>query len=275
MRVALLQMTSSDDPSENLETVLSAMQRAKGADLLATPEVTNCVSLSRHRQVEVLHRQADDPFVAAVAASAAELNLPVLLGSIALKTGDADGRFANRSVLINGTGIIQAHYDKAHMFDVVVSEAERYRESEGYRPGERLVTARLGEITLGLSVCYDLRFPTIYRRMAQAGAQVLTVPSAFSPTTGSAHWHVLLRARAIETGCFVLAPAQTGTHRTARSRSRETYGHSLVVSPWGEVLGDMGTEPGLCLYELDITEVERARRRIPSLTLDRELTGPR
>jgi predicted amidohydrolase len=160
------------------------------------------------------------------------------------------------------------------MFDVQVTETETFRESAGYRPGDRAVTAETPWGIFGLSVCYDVRFPHLYRRLAQAGASVLTVPAAFSPVTGAAHWEVLLRARAIETGCFVLAPAQTGSHRLSEGKPRSTHGHSMVVAPWGEVLLDAGTEPGVYLAEIDTTKVADARRRVPSLDHDRAFEGP-
>jgi predicted amidohydrolase len=189
-------------------------------------------------------------------------------------THDADGRFANRSFLISPSGDIVAHYDKIHMFDVNVSETEVYRESAGYRPGTKAVLAETPFAKIGMTVCYDLRFPHLYRRLAQAGAQIITVPAAFNHITGAAHWHTLLRARAIETGCFVLAPAQTGFHPETKGKGRNTYGHSLAIAPWGEILTDAGTEPGVTFVDLDIDAVTKARARVPSLTHDREFTGP-
>lgn len=274
MRAALLQMCASDQPEENLATVLGAIDEAQaaGADILLTPEVTNCVSQSRTHQRAVLRREADDPTLAVVRQAAAQAGLWVLLGSLALKTDDADGRFANRSFLISDRGEIAGWYDKIHMFDVDVDETERFRESDGYRPGDRAVVVRTPLASLGLSICYDLRFARLYRDLAQAGAQVLTVPSAFSPVTGKAHWEVLLRARAIETGCFVLAPAQTGDHAVSRGRPRRTHGHSLVVAPWGEVLLDAGEAPGLHVIDVDVKEVDKARARVPALRHDRPYT---
>ena len=276
MRAALLQLNSGDTPEENLPITLGMVRRAvdNGADFIATPEVTNCVSASRTRQNEVLRHEADDPTLAALRDAAAGAGVWLLIGSLALKTGDADGRFANRSFLIAPDGGIAARYDKIHMFDVQVSETETYRESAGYRPGDRAVLAQAGAARIGMTICYDIRFPHLYRRLAQAGAQILTVPSAFSPVTGAAHWEPLLRARAIETGCFVLAPAQTGTHAATRGKARKTYGHSMVVAPWGEVLLDAGTDPGVHMVDLDLGEVEKARARVPSLSHDRAYGGP-
>lgn len=274
MRAALLQMCASDQPEENRTAVLRAMDDAKaaGAGILLTPEVTNCVSQSRTHQRAVLHHEADDPTLAAVRHAAAQAGIWVLLGSLALKTADADGRFANRSFLISDRGEIAGWYDKIHMFDVEVDETETFRESDGFRPGDRAVMVDTPLASLGLSVCYDLRFARLYRDLAQAGAQVLTVPAAFSPVTGKAHWEVLLRARAIETGCFVLAPAQSGDHAVSRGRPRRTHGHSLVVAPWGEVLLDAGTAPGLHVIDVDVKEVDKARTRVPALRHDRPYT---
>jgi len=274
MRAAILQMCSSDDPEENLATVMNAVAEAKdaGADILLTPEVTNCVSQSRSHQAEVLRPEADDPTLAAVRKAAQEAKIWVLLGSLGLQSGDPDGRFANRSFLISDSGEIAGWYDKIHMFDVNVTETETFRESDGYRPGDRAVAVHTPLACFGLSICYDMRFPYLYRDLAQAGAQVLTVPAAFSPVTGKAHWESLLRARAIETGCFVIAPAQTGDHRISRGKPRQTHGHSLVVAPWGEVLLDAGTDPGLHVIDLDVKEVDKARGRVPSLRHDRPYT---
>ncbi|MFA3919225.1 carbon-nitrogen hydrolase family protein [Ruegeria hyattellae] len=276
MQTALLQITSSDDPAANLGMVREQVADAarQGAEFLLTPEVTNCLSTSTTHQRSVLHTEEDDPTLAALRQQAAELKIWLLIGSLALKTRDADGRFTNRSVLIDPSGSIVARYDKIHMFDVQVSETETYRESATYRPGTRAVVADMPFGMLGLSICYDLRFPHLYAALTQAGAQVLTVPSAFSPVTGPAHWQSLLRARAIETGCYVLAPAQTGTHPASRGRQRTTHGHSLAISPWGEVLIDAGTKPGIHIFDLDVSSVTEARRKVPSLTHMRPFDGP-
>jgi predicted amidohydrolase len=276
MRAALLQLTSSDDPDENLATVRARMHAAvaDGAEFILTPEVTNCVSTSRSHQQAVLHHEKDDPTLAALQAEAQRLGVWLVIGSFALRTDDADGRFANRSFLIGADGAIRARYDKIHMFDVEVSPEESYRESNGFRPGSRAVLADTPWGKLGLSICYDVRFPHLYRRLAQAGADILTIPAAFSDVTGAAHWQSLLRARAIETGCFVLAPAQTGTHRASRGQARRTHGHSRVVGPWGEVIADGGTDEGIVTVDLDLPEVAQARRRVPSLRHDRDFDGP-
>ena len=276
MKTALLQITSSDDPAENLEMVSALMADAanQGARFILTPEVTNCVSTSTTRQREVLQHEEDDQTLAGLRAQAAALGVWLLIGSLAIRTHDADGRFANRSFMIDPQGQIVARYDKIHMFDVQVSEAETFRESKNYRPGEKAVIAEADFGKVGLSICYDIRFPHLYAALAQAGARILTVPSAFSPVTGAAHWQSLLRARAIENGCWVLAPAQTGEHPKTRGKTRYTYGHSMVVAPWGEVVIDAGTDPGIHFFDLDDSSVTEARRRVPSLTHVRPFDGP-
>ena len=276
MKAALIQMTAGDDPAVNLIKTLRyvAEAAAQGATLICTPEVTNCVSQDRARQQDVLQLEQDDITLFALCAEAARLGVWLSVGSLAVKTGDADGRFANRSFLIGPDGAIVARYDKIHMFDVTVSDTESYRESAGYRPGDRAVLARMPDAALGLSICYDLRFAQLHRDLAQAGADILLVPSAFSPVTGAAHWHTLLRARAIETGCFVLAAAQTGTHAAGSGRQRQTYGHSLAVDPWGTVLADAGTEPGVTMVDLDLALVSQSRGRVPSLRHDRPYLDP-
>ena len=276
MKAALVQLRSSDDPAANLPVTLGFVREAAeaGAELILTPEVTNCVSASRARQKAVLKREEDDRTLAALREEAAVRGVHVLIGSLGLLTDDPDGRFANRSVLIGPDGGVRARYDKIHMFDVEISETESYRESAGYRPGERAVVADGPGCRIGMTVCYDVRFPHLYRALAQAGAEVLTVPAAFSPVSGAAHWEVLLRARAIETGCWVLAPAQAGEHDATEGRRRTTHGHSLAVAPWGEVVADAGMEPGVTLVDLDLSAVAEARRRIPSLSGDRPFDGP-
>jgi predicted amidohydrolase len=280
LRVALVQLTVSDDPAANLPVTLAliAEAAAKGAQLVATPEATNLLSPSREWQGQVLRPEAEDPTLAALRKAARDHGIWLLIGSLALRSddGEGDGRFANRSVLIAPDGGIAARYDKIHMFDVTISDSETYRESAAYRPGAQAVLAE-GPVPIGMTICYDLRFPQLYRRLAQAGAKLLTIPAAFNPTTGAAHWHVLLRARAIETGCFILAPAQCGNHPAPHSpdrRPRRSYGHSLIVAPWGEVIADGGETQGLVIAELDLRAVERARSRIPSLTHDRDYCGP-
>ena len=276
MRAALVQLCSGDDPDANLPVTERLIREAAtgGATLVATPEVTNMVSASRARQDAQLRLEQDDETLARLRAVAAELGIWLVIGSLALKTGDADGRFANRSFLIGPDGAVVARYDKIHMFDVALAGGETYRESAGFRPGDRAVVATAGPARIGLSVCYDMRFPRLYRDLAQAGAQILTIPAAFTVPTGRAHWHTLLRARAIETGCFVLAPAQSGAHPAAEGKPRRTFGHSLVVAPWGEVLADAGDDIGVTLVDLDLAEVARARAMVPSLDHDRPYAAP-
>ena len=277
MRVALVQLNSSDDPAANLNSTLGYLREAsdRGAKFVLTPEVTNCVSTSRSHQENVLATQEHDETLIALRAAAREHAIWLLIGSLDLKTCDSDPRFVNRSFLIRPDGTIADTYDKIHMFDVAVSKEETYRESAGYRPGERAIVSNIGDVGIGMSICYDLRFPHLYRDLAQAGAAILAVPSAFSPTTGAAHWEALLRARAIENGAFVLAPAQCGKHTSvAGQKPRKTYGHSLAVDPWGEVLADGGDMPGVTLVDLDLARVEDCRRRVPSLTHDRVYSDP-
>ncbi|WP_417278622.1 carbon-nitrogen hydrolase family protein [Celeribacter sp.] len=272
IRVGLVTLNSSDDPLANLPVTLDYVSAAAeaGAEIVMTPEVTNCVSSSRAHQLEVLHHEAEDPTLKALRDLARLRGIWVLIGSLGLKTDDPDGRFANRSFLIGPEGEIKARYDKIHMFDVDVSETERYRESDGYRPGEKAVVAATPMGKIGMTICYDLRFPHLHRTLAKAGAEIITQPAAFTAVTGEAHWHSLLRARAIETGCYILAPAQTGHHKEKRDVNRRTYGHSLAVSPWGEVIFDGGVEPGWGLVEIGLDEVTKARKRIPALMHDRD-----
>ena len=276
MRSALLQLSSTDDPAENLAITAARIDAAvaEGAGFVLTPEVTNCVSASRTRQQAVLQQEKDDITLAGLRDLAARGGIWLSIGSLALKTGAADGRFANRSFLIGPAGDIVARYDKIHMFDVQVSETETYRESAGFRPGTAAVVVETPFATLGLSICYDLRFPQLYRALAHAGAEVLLVPSAFSPVTGAAHWQPLLRARAIESGAWVLAAAQCGTHDAVRGKQRTTYGHSMAVAPWGEILAEAGEAPEVLWVDLSRKAVDKARERVPSLTHDRDFTGP-
>jgi predicted amidohydrolase len=276
MRAALVQLTVSDDPVANLAATAALVRQAidGGARFILTPEMTNCLSSSRDHQRRVFRHEAEDPTLADLRKIAAEAGVTILIGSLGLLTDDADGRFANRSLLVGPDGGILARYDKIHMFDVNVSEAEVYRESQGYRPGGAAVLADAGFAKLGLTVCYDLRFPHLYRQLAQAGADILCIPAAFNHITGAAHWETLVRARAIETGCFVMAPAQTGFHPETQGKGRRTHGHSLAVAPWGEILADAGTAPGVTFVEIDLARVAEARFRVPSLQHDREFRGP-
>ncbi len=276
MRAGLVQLNVGDDPMANLPRTITLVQAAVagGAGFVLTPECTNILSANRNHQRAVLHHEADDPTLNALRKQAAQSGIWLLIGSLALLTNDADGRFANRSFLIGPDGAIVARYDKIHMFDVDVTETEVYRESAGYRPGSMAVLADTTFGKVGMTVCYDMRFPHLYRRLAQSGAQILTVPAAFNHLTGAAHWETLLRARAIETGCFVLAPAQTGFHPETIGKGRKTHGHSLAIAPWGEILADGGTDPGVTFVDIDLAEVANARARVPSLIHDRAFEGP-
>jgi predicted amidohydrolase len=276
VKAALLQLSVTDNPAENLPVTqaLLAEAAANGAGFALTPEVTNCLSSSRTHQNDVLRDEGHDATLSELRAAAEKHKIWLLIGSLALKSGAPDGRFANRSFLISPAGAIVARYDKIHMFDVNVSESESYRESDGYRPGSAAKLTKTPFGTVGMTICYDVRFPHLYRSLAQAGAEILTVPAAFNDTTGAAHWETLLRARAIENGAYVLAPAQTGEHAAHQGRPRKTHGHSMAVSPWGEILADGGTEVGVTYVDINLAEVAKARSRVPSLLHDRDYEGP-
>jgi predicted amidohydrolase len=264
-KAAVVQMRSTRDVAENVRAAGALIRDAAGvgADFILTPEMTPLMETERERvDAATYPDDGANPTIAAFAALAEEVESWLLLGSVPVKTGDR--RLANRSILFAPDGRIAARYDKIHMFDVTVSDAERYQESKTYRPGDTPVAARLPWGMLGMTVCYDLRFAYLYRALAHAGAGLIAVPSAFTKPTGQAHWHVLLRARAIETGCFVLAPAQGGRHENGR----ETYGHSLIVDPWGRVIAEAGEAPAIAIAKIDLDEVAKARARIPSLDHD-------
>ena len=279
-RAALVQTGASDDPAANLPVTEDLIRAAAGggAAFVATPEVTNVVSMNRARQRAVLRGEADDPTLARLRVVADELDIWLLIGSLALTgeagTDDGDDRFVNRSFLIGPDGAVRARYDKIHMFDAAPDSGETYRESSGYRPGACACLAETPWGGLGMTICYDMRFPGLYLALARAGARMLTAPSAFTRPTGRAHWEPLLRARAIETGCFVFAPAQCGEHAATEGPSRKTWGHSLIVSPWGEVLADGGDDPGVVAAEIDPAACDEARRRVPSLANARDYEGP-
>jgi deaminated glutathione amidase len=269
LRVACVQMRSGTEVAPNIAAATDLVRQAAsaGATLIATPEMTNLLDIRPGIARPKIVTQEKDATLAAFRALAEELGVWLLLGSIAVALDD-DERFANRSFLISPRGSIVAQYDKMHMFDVEVGDGQTYRESRTYRPGEVAVLARTDFGAVGMTICYDLRFPALYRSLAQAGAQILTIPAAFTRVTGEAHWHVLLRARAIETGCFVIAPAQSGRHEDGR----ETFGHCLIISPWGEILAEAeGNAPGVVWADIDLDDVEKARARIPSLGNDRAL----
>ncbi|KFL48905.1 putative amidohydrolase [Sphingobium sp. ba1] len=263
MRAALFQMTSGIDPAANAAAIVEMIARAKGegADMLFTPEMAGYLDRDRARAAATLRCQADDGVLAAVRDAAAREGLWVHIGSLPLKDERADGRWANRSFLIDDTGAIRATYDKIHLFDVDLATGESWRESSAYGPGEQVVAADTPWGRMGFSICYDMRFPDLYRALTNAGATILLAPAAFTVPTGQAHWHVLLRARAIEAGCFLIATAQVGNHADGRT----TYGHSLVVDPWGDVLLDMGETAGLALVDLDLSRIDAVRGRVPAI----------
>jgi predicted amidohydrolase len=256
-------MTTGIDPAANSETIIDAMRTAKagGADMLFTPEMSGYLDRNRKRAAERIVTEGDDPVLTGVQAAAAELGLWVSIGSLAVADPATPGKWRNRAFMIDGAGTIRARYDKMHLFDVDLPTGESWRESSSYAAGDTGVIVATPWTPIGLSICYDLRFPDLYRALSDAGARILTVPAAFTVPTGEAHWHVLLRARAIEAACFVIAAAQTGTHEDGRA----TYGHSLVIDPWGKVLLDMGAAAGVGLVDLDLAQVDAVRQRIPAL----------
>ena len=272
----LVQLTSQPDFAPNLERVEALIRDAagQGAQFVATPENTPILEPDHARLRSLVPAEPEHPALSLFSELARELGIWLLLGSTAVRvagSAGADAELANRSYLFASDGRIAARYDKIHMFDVAVPDGQTYRESATFRPGGQAVVADLPWACLGLTVCYDVRFPALYRTLAQAGAQLFTVPAAFTEVTGRAHWHILLRARAVETGCFVLAPAQVGEH----AHGRRTYGHSLIVAPWGEVLADAGADgEGVVTAELDLGRVEQARRWVPSLQHDRAFADP-
>lgn len=267
MRAAILQMQSGLDPAGNARTIVAAVEdaHAGGADMLFTPEMSNMVDQDRARSEGQLRTESDDPTLAAVREAAARTGLWVHLGSLALR-GES-GKRLNRGFLIDGEGAVRARYDKIHLFDVDLATGESWRESAVYERGAHAVAAETPWGRLGLSICYDIRFPDLYRALTGAGASILAIPAAFTVPTGRAHWHVLLRARAIEAGVFVIAAAQAGKHEDGR----ETFGHSLAIGPWGEVLLDMGAEPGLGFVDLELGEVEAVRGRVPAIRHRRDI----
>jgi deaminated glutathione amidase len=260
-KAGLIQMQSGLEPQANVAAVLEAIDEAKrgGADYVLTPEMTNILPAKREQLFAKIVPEEQDPTLATLREVARKLAIYIHIGSLAVKASPE--KAVNRSFLIDRKGEVAARYDKIHMFDVDLDAGESYRESNNYRAGELAVVADLPWGRLGLTICYDLRFPALYRALAEAGASFLAIPSNFTKQTGEAHWHVLQRARAIETGCYVFAAAQGGKHESGR----ESYGHSLVVDPWGRILAEGGTEPRVLLAEIDPAEVASARAKIPSL----------
>jgi predicted amidohydrolase len=260
-RVGLVQMRTTRTPAQNADAAVKMIGQAKdgGADYVQTPEMTNILERSRESLFSKVVPEENDATLATFRELARALNIYIHVGSLAVKTGPE--KAANRGFLIDRKGDIVARYDKIHMFDVDLKGGESYRESKSYRPGDLAVVHDLPWGRLGMTICYDLRFPALCRALAEAGATFLAIPSSFTRQTGEAHWHVLMRARAIENGCFVIAAAQGGDHEDGRS----TFGHSLVVDPWGKIIAEGGTEPGVIFADIDPAEVAVARGRVPSL----------
>lgn len=269
-RAACVQFTARADPERNAATLDALIRRAvvDGADFVMTPEVCDMMEPRRQLVFEKAQTEEQHRVLATLRELAAEIGIWLLLGSIIVRLGPE--RLANRSILVDPSGGIAARYDKIHMFDVEIPDGQSYRESKAYQPGTSATLTELPWGRLGMTVCYDLRFPHLYRALAQSGADFLTVPSAFTRFTGRAHWHVLLRARAIECGAFVFAPAQCGEH----DGRRESYGHALIVAPWGEVLADAGEAPGVIAADIDVAAVAKARAMVPALTHDRPFAPP-
>jgi deaminated glutathione amidase len=274
--VACVQFTAGPDPEPNIAIVSDLIRCARdaGADFITTPEASNFIESGNKRR-EKARREADDPFLAAMRALARETGAWILVGSLVIDPAGEPGagdetRLANRSFLLDAQGETVAKYDKIHLFDIDLPNGESIRESNAYRPGDRAVIADTPWGRLGMTVCYDVRFPYLYRMLAQAGADFLSVPSVFTVPTGKAHWEVLLRSRAIENGAFLFAPAQTGEH----TAGRKSYGHSLIVDPWGEVMAEGGDGVGIITAKIDPGRVAKVRAGLPSLRHDRDFTAP-
>ena len=269
-KAACVQLRSTDDVAENIRDAVRWVREAaaRGATFIATPENTTLMAPDGGAKLAQSFDEANDPALPVFAALALELKVWILIGSVAIKVSAT--KTANRSFLFAPDGSVAARYNKIHLFDVQLASGETYRESNTVAGGDTAVVADTDMGRIGLSICYDLRFPQLYRKLAQKGAFLFAVPSAFTVPTGSAHWHVLLRARAIENGAFVIAPAQGGEH----ANGRKTYGHSLIVSPWGEVLAEAGTEPGVIIADIDPALAADARAKVPNLQHDRDFVGP-
>ena len=269
LTVACVQTNSKREPADNIREISPMIREAKarGADLITTPEIVGMFEPKRKLALQTAQPEAEHDVLASFRALAAELSTWLLIGSISIKLSDE--KLSNRSYLIDPDGAIVARYSKIHMFDVQVGDGSTYRESGTYEPGTEAVLAATPWGPLGMTICYDIRFPHLYRNLAQAGAGIITAPAAFTKVTGEAHWHVLQRARAIENGCYIISAAQTGEH----AEGRNTYGHSVIVAPWGEVLADAGDAPGVITAEIDLAAVNKARGKVPSLTHDRPYTA--
>jgi deaminated glutathione amidase len=272
MRAALFQSCTGIDPVLNASALVDTIGTAAqgGADMLFSPEMVGYLDRNRERAGHTLRSEADDVVLSSAREAAARNGIWVHLGSLGLRDERSDGRWVNRSFVIDASGTIRARYDKIHLFDVDLASGESWRESSVYGPGETAVVVDTPWVRLGLSVCYDMRFPDLYRTLSNAGATVLLVPAAFTVPTGKAHWHILLRARAIEAAAFVIAPAQVGHH----ADGRDTFGHSLAIDPWGEMLLDMEQQPGLAFVDIDLSRVKDVRSRIPVLQHRRAISMP-
>lgn len=273
-RIALAQMCSGIDPAANAQILHAHIDEAssKGADILFTPEMTGLVDRDRNRATVNICSEQEDLVLKAACEAAGRASIWVALGSLAIRPEAGDtGKWVNRSFLIDPSGSVVARYDKIHLFDVDLDTGESWRESKAYEGGTQAITAPVMSATLGLSVCYDLRFPALYAALTNAGADILSVPAAFTVPTGEAHWEILLRARAIEAGVFVVAAAQSGVHEDGRA----TYGHSMVIDPWGKVLLDMGTDTGVAICDIDLGDVAKVRSRIPAIANRREFSSPK
>ncbi len=270
LTAACVQVNAGPEIGPNLETAAVLVRRARdaGAEFITLPENVSMVVQGRAKVLARVRPEADHPALPVFTELARETGAWLLVGSLGIALDD--GRVANRSFLIDSTGTIVARYDKIHLFDVDLPGGESYRESATYRPGDRAVVAATPWGGLGLTICYDLRFPALFRALAQSGAGLITVPAAFTVPTGRAHWHILLRARAIETGCFILAPAQCGRH----DEGRHTFGHSLIVGPWGEILAEAQDQPGIITAKLDLGRIAECRTMVPQLKHDRAFTRP-
>jgi deaminated glutathione amidase len=263
MKIALCQTRTGINATDNAHSLeaMVALAAQNGADIVFTPEMSGLLDRNRERSATQLASEDHDVVLAAMRAAAQRHGLWIALGSLAIADASDDGRLVNRSYMIDNHGVIRACYDKIHLFDVDLATGESWRESARYAPGDRAVVVTTPVGVIGLSICYDIRFPALYAALSDNGAQLLSIPAAFTVPTGEAHWHILLRARAIESGCFVIAAAQCGLHEDGRS----TYGHSLVVDPWGRVLLDMGVTSGVGMAEIDLSAVATARAQLPVL----------
>ncbi len=267
---ACVQVNSGPEIAPNLDAAALLVRSARdaGADFIAMPENVSLIIQGREAVLARVRPESDHPALAFFQALAQESGAWLLVGSLGILL--EDGRVANRSFVIDSAGAIAARYDKIHMFDVDLSNGESYRESATFRPGSQAVVTATPWGKLGLTICYDVRFGYLFRALAQFGAGIITVPAAFTVPTGRAHWHILLRARAIETGCFIIAPAQCGTH----DQGRQTFGHSLIIDPWGEILAEAGAEPGVISARIDMARVAECRAMVPQLRHDRAFSGP-